>query len=30
MSYSGAKRKFDVQAYINTWNYAIELNTHRE
>jgi deoxyribodipyrimidine photo-lyase len=28
MSYNGAKRKFDVQAYINTWNSAIELNTH--
>jgi deoxyribodipyrimidine photo-lyase len=28
MSYNGAKSKFDVQAYINTWNSAIELNTH--
>ncbi|MBN1234607.1 MAG: deoxyribodipyrimidine photo-lyase [Methanotrichaceae archaeon] len=30
MSYNGAKSKFDVQAYINTWNSALELNTQRE
>jgi len=30
MRYNGAKSNFDVQACINTWNSAIELNTYRE